>query len=416
MLELEEKRDVDNGGALNGRAPLIIITTRWTKPDGCASEPIRVGDDYLTPIDGRGTLPHALNALRKIKGDFKLVVVGAVSEPHLEEVFEKRLRKWLEEFADLKPLFVSHEVGRKLCRRLEDEGLAESNRSLGPSGCGSLRNLGLMAAQILGAEVAITMRDDHIVADPDFLTKATEFLGQTHAGDKVVAKVGYSTSVQNGHNHYRRPWWERFWGKDESVGELIEKVKAPPRLRKACLGTGVLVLTRSVFQQVAFDPHIPGGECCDYILSARSKDHECFSDNELLVDSIARPQRSHLAEMRQDFYRFLYGRRKLAMARNEMEWGGALPDGLEGFPNEFFKPTIPFKCASLALMTAGRDFLKQDFFDHLGLLKVVFWDGSRFAKHHIPDSFELQNRWPELMAWAKEDREMRDYLHRESVA
>lgn len=403
------------------KPPVIVIPTPWTKPDGRSSEPIRAGDDYLTPIDAHGTLAYALNGLRKIEGDFRVVVVGTVSEPYLEEVFEKRLRKWLQEFADLKPIFIGPQVLNQMTKRLEDLGLHGMSHCVAARGCGPTRNLGLIGVQALGAETAVIMNDNHIVADPAFIMKASEFLGKNHDGEVVSAKFGQDILSGNGDgnrdgNGVKRDWWDYFWGKDGCLNEAVENVKGPPRLKRAELAQGIMVLTRAVFEQVAFDPHIPGGECSDYLFNAKIKGYQSFCDNELAVDTVPRPGRPHLAEMEQDFYRFLYTWRKLAAAKKEGDWIGVSQEQPAPFPADFVRPTLPFKCASLALLTAGRDFLQEDFLDHLALLRVAFWDGLQFARKHIPDSFELQNRWPEVMAGVREDHEMKEHLDSGSIA
>lgn len=62
---------------------------------------------------------------------------------------------------------------------------------LKPRGYSNIRNLCLFIPHILGSEAAVLIDDDEVFEDPNFISKAKEFIGKDIGGETVNAVAGY---------------------------------------------------------------------------------------------------------------------------------------------------------------------------------------------------------------------------------
>ena len=164
---------------------LIVVPTYWTFEEGKPS-PEKVSYDHPTPLNSEGTLTRLLESLTGLEtASFGVLVITATTDPGLETAAEERVESIIASFRDRLPIaqFAGTEL-RLLQKSLARRGFAKEALSL--QGYGNVRNLQLVAAQILEVPVIIGLDDDEVVTDREFLRKALEFVGGTIEGLSLI--------------------------------------------------------------------------------------------------------------------------------------------------------------------------------------------------------------------------------------
>ena len=122
-------------------------------------------------------------------------------------------------------------------------------------------------------------------------------------------------------------------------------------LRSSILLGGNLVLHRSLFQSVPFDPYIPRGEDTDYLINASQLGFCLLFDKRLRIKHL-HPERTGAfsqEELRGDIERFLYEREKVR---------GGLAIDLDPYPGYFLKWSL-YPKAFLTSMFLSLDYLAK---------------------------------------------------------
>ena len=243
-------------------------------------------------------------------------MVAAATAPALEAAVENRVREVIESPPLPYPvrLFAASHLSllQDFCRT---RGRTEWLPLLSLAGYAQIRNLTLILANICGAQALISLDDDEVIADPDFLAKVDEdleLLGREHP---VFGLAGIYRD-QDGGVLLPEPAapWAAYWPKMRWMNAaLTELVLAGPRLKPTYLGFGGnLALPAALCRRLPFDPAITRGEDTDYILNARLFGIPFFLDNTLSIIHLP-PDKPHPTWMRlrQDLVRFCYTRLKL---------------------------------------------------------------------------------------------------------
>jgi hypothetical protein len=293
----------------------VAIPTYWTFAGGAGPEEIIF--DHPTPLDTPGTLRRTLESLTPLAAQGATVgVVAAATAPALEAAVAQRVREVLE--SPPLPYPVRFCAAAHL-RRLQDfcraHGRQEWLPLLSLAGYSQIRNLTLILANIGGAGVLVSLDDDEVIADPEFLTKIAADVAQLEQDHPVFGLAGVYRHADGGVllPEPQAPW-AVFWPKLRWLNAaLTELVSAGPRLKPTYLGFGGnLALPAALYRRIPFDPAVTRGEDTDYLLNARLFGIPFFLDNELSIIHLP-PDKPHPAwlRLRQDLTRFGYTRLKL---------------------------------------------------------------------------------------------------------
>ena len=168
-------------------------------------------------------------------------MVAAATAPALEAAVERRVREVIESPPLPYPvrLFAASHLSilQDFCRT---RGRAEWLPLLSLAGYAQIRNLTLILANICGAGALLSLDDDEVIADPDFLAKVEEdleLLGREHP---VFGLAGIYRN-QDGGVLLPEPAapWAGYWPKMRWLNAaLTELVLAGPRLKPTYLGFG----------------------------------------------------------------------------------------------------------------------------------------------------------------------------------
>ena len=219
---------------------------------------------------------------------------------------------------------------------LNDQGA----KLLSMFGYSNVRNICLLAASILTADAALLIDDDEVFELPDFVPRSLEFLGRRVYGDIVHGVAGYylNSKGQYYDDVKPEPWmtyWDRFGCKARAFDQIIG---SGPRLKRTpFVFGGAMILHRELFECVPFDPLCDPGRRCglphqqpDVRLQLLSGQHPVHQTS--AAAQVPPPQWKRL---REDIYRFVYQRAKVAGQRTTGNLVHVSPEDFDPYPGNF---------------------------------------------------------------------------------
>ncbi len=383
--------------------PCVIIPTFWTRRRGRVPDNLLAVYDHPTSVDSDGTLPACLRSLEEVEGLGRVIVTVATTDPAIEHVAEDRVRQILADFPGIDALvFGPAELG-SLHRRLEQIEFADMIPGVSLVGYGAARNVGLIAAAILGCEAVLFIDDDQIIDDPAFLRKSMEGIGDPYGstgeggrGRRILAKTGYYTDEEGNYQRHESPHWaDMFWRRDDLFNEALSMVNHPPRMTPSAIAFGgCLALHRDMYCNVSFDPWVVRGEDIDYVINARMHGGDVFLDGEWSL--IHKPPRlsSRALQFRQDVYRFIYEHRKLEFAKSQVDLRQVTPESMAPYPGPFISSGVTWRAVLTALF---RGISRKEGGRYFRVARVALKGASDYARENCHGYFDFQRRWPLLM-------------------
>jgi hypothetical protein len=344
------------------RGCFVAIPTYWTYPGGKGPEEIIF--DHPTPLNSPGTLRRTLESLIPLAAaGVEVGVVAAATAPALEAAVEDRVREVVESTPLPYPVRL---FGASHLRGLQDfcrtRGRAEWLPLLSLAGYSQIRNLTLILATICGAPALLSLDDDEVIDDPDFLARVDEdfeLLGREHP---VFGLAGIYRNQDGGVllPESAAPW-AAYWPKMRWLNAaLTELALAGPRLKPTYLGFGGnLALPAALVRRLPFDPAITRGEDTDYILNARLFGIPFFLDHTLSIIHLP-PDKPHPAwlRLRQDLVRFCYTRLKLRQQEPGPDRTRVIAGDFKPYPGNFLEDDLPLRAFQSHTLLA-LDYLDQ---------------------------------------------------------
>jgi hypothetical protein len=404
----------------------VIIPTYWSRKTG---EPWLESDavyDHPTPIDQKGTLGRTLESMKVLhERDFKLVILICPTAPELEEAaFEQVLHIVRDVGLNAETyLFTAGDL-REMSKIFTEAGLdTDAQKLLCMTGYANVRNMCLLAASILSSDVTILIDDDEVFESPDFMSRATEFVGKRVYGDVVHGVAGYYLNKEGKYYDDVVPEaWMAYWNRFEAKARAFDKIiGSEPRIKRTPFAFGgAAVLHRELFECVPFDPMVPRGEDVDYLINGRMYGFSFFLDNTLSIKHLPEPK-SHPQWMRfrEDIYRFVYQREKM-MAQTET---GSMvlvhPEQFDPYPGEFLKNDLEDKIYRGCMMLAVQYMAEGDMDACREALRNIY-----IAKYEAPPKFnafnsyrETQKHWDSIIQLVRKNRyELRAVLEHHNLS
>ncbi len=297
---------------------VVVIPTYWGRKRENFFQEGDIVYDHPTPIDMDGTLSRMLESMKILnKKDFKLVILVCPTTKEIERQAEAKVKKIVREVnLDVETYVFTKKILRKIKKFGRKTALKENILSLlNLEGYANVRNMCLLASQILNADISIFLDDDEVIENPDFIDIAQEFIGKRVYGETVYAVAGYYLNKYG--NYYddvsMEPWmtyWNRFGSKSKAFDKIIG---CEPRLKHTPFAFGgAMIIHKNLYQIVPFDPYVARGEDIDYLINAKMFGFNFFLDNKLNVKHLP-PPKTHPVwkRTREDIYRFVYERAKI---------------------------------------------------------------------------------------------------------
>ncbi|MFP3868054.1 MAG: hypothetical protein ACLFUU_07820 [Desulfobacteraceae bacterium] len=277
-------------------------------------------------------------------------------------------------------------------------------------GYAQMRNLMLILANILEAEILVSLDDDVRVADADFLAKVEEnfaLLSPDHP------RFGLAGIYQNPDGSVLLPEptaaWTVPWPKIRWMNDAFKELfLSGPRLKPTPLALGGnLALTADLFRQLPFDPGIARGEDIDYVLNARMFKIPFFLDNTLKVIHQPGDKPYPLwVQLRQDLQRFCYTRRKLSDQKPEPGMTLITPDELKPYPGNFLQADLESRAYQSHHLLAQEYQAKGEAQAARHTLENLAWISrvNNTRKNVFQTYLDLVHGWQALQAWLAQPR------------
>jgi hypothetical protein len=303
---------------------------------------------------------RAIESLKVLEDqDFTLIlpvcfdVAGDVSEDALSEM-DQYVRKEVKAIRSERTLIFSSHHLKYLRDYLFRKDFKNFSLLVDLKGFSKIRNVGLLLAQSLAMDAALFIDHDEVVEDPTYLKIACEYLGTRWDGKEVLGKGGFYVNP-DGAIFLSSPhlWWRFLWNKTKWMNRVWGKIlSSRDRLvPSSMLLGGNLILHRTLFRSIPFDPYIPRGEDTDYLINGSQWGFSILFDKQLRIKHL-HPRRTEvyfLEELRGDIERFLYEREKVK---------GRLTINLDPYPGNFLKWTL-YPKALLTSLLLGLDHLRR---------------------------------------------------------
>ena len=382
----------------------VAIPTYWSHPGGAGPE--EVVYDHPTPLDSPGTLRRTLESLTPlVSSGVQVGVVAAAASPALEKAVESRVQDLIQAAALPFPVaFFSASHLRVLQDFVRQHGQPEWTPLLSLSGYAQIRNLTLILANICAAEVLISLDDDEIITDLEFLARIERDFATLSRDYPSFGLAGIYRDAQGGVllPEPQAPW-AGYWPKISWLNEAFTQLLAAPRLQITPLALGGnLALSSRVFRLVPFDPAIPRGEDVDYVFNARLLKIPFFLDQELSIIHLP-PDKPHPTwlRLRQDLLRFTYARQKLRQQEPRPDLAMVSAAELQPYPGNFLGDDLEMR-AYQSHTRLARDYLSEgdpegarQTLDNLVLLEQVIHSGKNVFREYL----DIVARWQALQNW-----------------
>lgn len=380
--------------------PVVVIPTFWTKPQakrGRQNSPVDDLSsvyDHPTPIDSDGTLPDLLRSLQRVEGLGKVVIIVATTDESIEHRAEDKVREIVDDFPDIDAfVFGPAELG-SLHRRLEQLEFADMIEGVTLRGYGAVRNVGLMAAAVLGHEVVVFIDDDEVVTTSDFLKRALYGIGRKFEdGTPLLAKTGYYTDVRGRYEvEFESHWTDMFWRRYEAYNAALAQIPKKPRVKPSNIAFGgCMALHRDMYANVSFDPWVLRGEDVDYVISARMHGGGVYLDDEWSIVHLPPGTVSPAIRFRQDAYRFVYEQRKIEFAKSQVDLRQVTPKSMMPYPGQFLEASVGRRAALTSLL---RSLVSSERGLYFQIATHVMTEAAAYARENCQNYFEFQRRWP----------------------
>lgn len=376
--------------------PVIVIPTYWCGVNYHSPEELFRSYDHMTPINQEGELARCLKSLHEVRGICR-IVIPVISEELPEGQATTKVQAIVSAFPELDTLIIGPGEMHAIYERMDQLGLSDYKEAVTTTGYGSMRNLGLIIAAILGHTEVVFIDDDEIVTDPEFLVKALYGLGKlTKRGIPVLAKTGFYLDRRGGWQAAAKdPWYNAAMKQNEAFNEWINTAMSGPRLvpSNSCYG-GCIAIHIEAFKRVAFDPWITRGEDLDYMVNLRMFGLDMWFDNQWSLRHLPPRTTSEAVRFRQDAYRWIYEHRKLEYLRSQIDLLQIRPRDLDPYPGPFVDSSITSRLFITGLL---RSIARPDTGGYVRTAFRARREGEQYAQEHCSRYFRFQTVWPRLI-------------------
>jgi len=391
----------------------VVIPTYWARESTVGWMEGDAVYDHPTALDTPGAIGRVIESMKVLADrDFQLVVIACPTADDIARLVEKKVEKIVHDSAS--KVGVEAEVfgPSKLAevhRRLNETGAGEYTDLLKLRGYSNVRNICLFTAHLLGSDIAVLIDDDEVFEDPDFMSKAREFIGRKIDGERAYGVAGYYLQPDGGYMIEKKlSEWMTNWGQIPLMNEAFESlIPNPPRLKKTPLVFGGnMIIHKQLFTKVLFDQNVRRGEDIDYLINARMYGYTFYLDRELSIKHLA-PPKSHpdWMQLREDIYRFTYERAKLRSQRPVPGMTLLQAEDVDPYPGRFLGDELEDRVEAACVLLSEEYRKNRDQAGWNESMKNLEITGDPTFPGFNPFEalLSLQKRWKSLMACTDSD-------------
>ena len=391
---------------------VMIVPSYWSREK---SEGWKNGDaiyDHPTPLDEAGTLKRLLESISILNDtDFELIILAMPTSTEIAREVEEKAKDIISSVSlPIKTTVVGPSEIQNLKEYFIEQNQKEFADLINIFGYSNIRNLCLLIPAIKQADIAILIDDDEVFQDPEFMNKAKEHFINPIDKDRSYGIAGFYID-KNGEFLIKKTYepWMKFWDKNEKMNEAFTKIiGSSPRIKETpFVFGGNMIIPKTLFSRIMFDPNVPRGEDIDYLINARMYGYTFYLDNQLSITHLP-PPKSHPAwqRIREDIYRFVYEREKINHQNQKSNPKIIQPEDFDPYPGCFLKNDLEYKIKQANTILAEGYALKSDNNGKKESLKNT--DLESIDAIHIFDPLktytQLRLRWEELISFIQKNQ------------
>jgi glycosyltransferase involved in cell wall biosynthesis len=370
--------------------------------------------DHPTALDDEGTIPPLFKSMRILQDrDFDVIAVAGANAPSKSKAVEKAAGKLLQKHADKAGVqlhFFSYSHLERLHDFLDKIGRGDLREAVGLVGYSPLRNACLVAAHILGKDIAISIDDDCQFIDPGYIDRIKTHIGSEFEGRPILAYCGpYLTESGSIYLERSQSPHVAYWTVIDAMNEMFRKyiVESPGLKETPFAIMGNISVHKDFFSQIPLDPPMQRGEDMDWVMNAHILGQRFIMDTDLLIKH-APPPRPYPTwrPMREDIYRFRYQQAKIANSKDGDGHNELDRQRYQPYPGVFYQDDFldrVFKAST----TLAIDYLSQGKSEDARESLNNIYHAHYLAEPKV-DPFEaylrFQQKWVEMMSLIEEHR------------
>jgi hypothetical protein len=380
-------------------------------------EVVKDGDyfyDHPTALDDEGTIPPLFESLKILKDRaFDIIAVAGANHPSLAQAVEQRAGELLRKYADRAGVtlhYFSYSHLQRLHAYLRELGKEDLIETISLVGYSPLRNACLVAAHILGKDVAVSIDDDCLFIEPDYVGRIKAKLLSDFDGQPIRAYCGpYVTAKDTIYLDLPASPHAVYWNTVEIMNQAFRKfIVESPGLKEVPFAImGNIAVHRDFYTRCPLDPPLRRGEDMDWVMNAHILGERFILDTKLLIkhDPPPRPYPTW-RPLREDIYRFRYQQAKIANSRDGDGHHALNRDRYLPYPGTFFQDDFLTRVTQACTLLAI-DYLSKNEPDNAreSLNNI-------YHAHHLAtpsaDPFQsflaFQKKWVEMMSLIEERR------------
>ncbi len=357
--------------------------------------------DLLHPSE---TLSKTLMSLENISGEFDVVIVGCPTRPSIGEEMDKYIEEIISRIdLSFTPKYFGFKEYNTLKTLVSQELSVDFSNLVSNKGYGNIRNLCLILPHLLESDIVMLIDDDELIIDPFFVKKASEYIGTQFEEKLLGLIVGFYKNTDESIflDESKTPWWNIVWEKEKYMNKAFQIIadQSNDRLVDSPFAFGGnMVIHRSCWESVPFDPFIARGEDMDYLRNVKYFGFEVKLDRDLWIihspPNVSRPEK---LKFRQDIHRFLYSKYKLE--RMQLD-----PQTFDPYPGYFLKQTegkVILTELLFHIFHNRNKFLEitdiNQFINEIQNLGFYFNEVQDECRRNSGTYIEFQKRWKNLM-------------------
>lgn len=370
--------------------------------------------DHPTALDDEGTIPPLFKSLSVLKdGDFDIIAVAGANHPSKEKEVERAAKKLLYKHAgkvDVKLHFFSYSHMNRLHDYLRELGKENLLETISLVGYSPLRNACLVAAHILGKDIAVSIDDDCIFIEPDYIGRIKEKIQSEFEGRPILAYCGpYLTAADTIYLNRSLSPHVAYWKVIDAMNEMFRKyiVESPGLKETPFAIMGNIAVHRDFYTRIPLDPPLQRGEDMDWVMNSHILGERFIMDTELLIKHCPAPRPYPTwRPMREDIYRFRYQQAKIANSREGNGYHQLNRERYMPYPGVFFQEDF-LERVYKACTTLSIDYLTQGKKDDAReTLNNIYHAHYRAKPENDPfqSYLEFQRKWSEMMSIIEDRR------------
>jgi len=392
----------------------IVFPMFWGREK---KEIYKEGDQYYdhpTALDDEGTIPPLFKSLEVLEDrKFDIIAVAGANHSSIEKAVENTARELLSRYAieaGVTLRFFSYSHLNRLHGYLREIGKEELVDTISLVGYSPLRNACLVAAHILGKDIAVSIDDDCVFIEPGYISKIKENMLSDFEGRPIRAYCGPYVTAKDA-IYLDRPTSPHtvYWNVVDVMNKAFKKyiVESPGMKEVPFAIMGNIAVHRDFYSRCPLDPPLRRGEDMDWVMNSHILEERFVMDTELVIKHcpLPRPYPSW-RPLREDIYRFRYQQAKIANSRDGNGYHKLSRDRYLPYPGTFFQDDFLERVTKACTVLAIEYMTKNKPDDARESLNNIY------HAHHLSvpkkDPFrsfiEFQKKWEEMMGIIEERR------------